>query len=378
MARLYADHVFPTDPDYCEEYGHDLGTGGIITPTEYRARKPAGRAFLKAAPFLPPEEVPDEAYPFTVTTGRLVHHFHTRTKTGRSPALETAAPQVFVEMAASDAAQLGVATNDWVRLTSRRGAMEAPVRLGELNPGTLFVPFHYGYWDDPGMARAANELTRLSWDPVSKQPHFKSAAVKVEKIAAPSENQPENMQATRNRQSASEAVAQTAHAAVKALEKVIAPPRAHIADYIGLLRASEKMLADAFMTVKSNHPDVPDIEAECTMFAGWSSQAFEALAPFVERYGTQQAGEPKKLKRVLVKRRSVHSGFHLVRDLHDLFLLVSEGLISVTALHQAAMAVRDSELETTLEGIRERNQRQHRWLQTRIEQAAPQALTVPS
>jgi hypothetical protein len=84
------------------------------------------------------------------------------------------------------------------------------------------------------------------------------------------------------------------------------------------------------------------------------------------------------LERVLVERRRVRSGFHLVRDLHDLFLLVSEGLISMTVLHQAAMAMRDTELETTLNGIRERNERQHRWLRTRIEQAAPQALTVPS
>jgi ferredoxin-nitrate reductase len=59
-------------------------------------------------------------------------------------------------------------------------------------------------------------------------------------------------------------------------------------------------------------------------------------------------------------------------------LLVNEGLVSMTVLHQAAMAMRDAELETTLEGARERNQRQLRWLETRIEQAAPQALTVPS
>jgi len=269
-ARLYTDHTFPSDPDYCEEYGHDLATGGIVTPTEYRARKPAGRAFLKAAHFVPPEEPPDEAYPFTVTTGRLVHHFHTRTKTGRAAALDAAAPQVFVEMAASDAARLGVAEHEWVRLTSRRGAIEAPIRLGEIHPGILFVPFHYGYWDDPGSARAANELTKFGWDPVSKQPHFKSAAVKVQKIAAPVKDQPENMQATRNRQSVTEAVGQAAHAAVKAVEQAVAPPRAHVADYIGLLRASENILADAFETVKANHPDVPDIEAECTLFARWS------------------------------------------------------------------------------------------------------------
>lgn len=138
----------------------------------------------------------------------------------------------------------------------------------------------------------------------------------------------------------------------------MAPPRAHVADYIGLLRASESVLADSFETVKSNHPDVPDIETECTMFARWSRQAFDELAPFVERDGTHQAGEPKRLESVLVKRRHTRSGFQLVRDLHDLFLLVNEGLISMTVLHQAAMAMRDADLEKTLEAARKRNQRQ--------------------
>jgi len=281
-------------------------------------------------------------------------------------------------MAGSDAARLGVAEHDWVRLSSERGSIEAPVRLGDINPGTLFVPFHYGYWDEPGSPRAANELTDFAWDPVSKQPHFKTAAVKVEKIAAPSSAQPENMQATRNRQTVVEAVGQAAHAAIQMIEQAVAPPRPHVADYIGLLRASEQMLADAFETVKANHPEVPDLDAECTMFAQWSRQAFAELAPFAERYGTHQAGEPKRLKRVLVKRRQMRSGFHLVRDLHDLFLLVNEGLISMTVLHQASMAMRDAVLEATLKGIRERNERQRRWLETRIKQAAPQALTVPS
>jgi ferredoxin-nitrate reductase len=46
----------------------------------------------------------------------------------------------------------------------------------------VFVPFHYGYWDDPARARAANELTITSWDPVSKQPYFKFAAVRIRKV----------------------------------------------------------------------------------------------------------------------------------------------------------------------------------------------------
>ena len=66
--------------------------------------------------------------------------------------------------------------------------MEAPARLRELREGTVFVPFHYGYWDTgddagpDGRPRAANELTMTIWDPVSKQPQLKTGAVKVEKV----------------------------------------------------------------------------------------------------------------------------------------------------------------------------------------------------
>ena len=71
-----------------------------------------------------------------------------------------------------------------MRVRSPRGAIEAPARLTGVRPGVVFVPFHYGYWDAgrDAPARAANELTITSWDPVSKQPMFKLAAVAVERV----------------------------------------------------------------------------------------------------------------------------------------------------------------------------------------------------
>jgi ferredoxin-nitrate reductase len=68
-----------------------------------------------------------------------------------------------------------------VEVTSRRGKVVEPVRIGNIIPGHVFIPFHYGYWDKPGRSRAANELTITEWDPVSKQPHFKYAAVNLQK-----------------------------------------------------------------------------------------------------------------------------------------------------------------------------------------------------
>jgi anaerobic selenocysteine-containing dehydrogenase len=183
--RLYTDRVFNTDPDLCETYGHDLATGAELGETAYRAKAPGGRAFLHATEFQPPAETPDEGRPFSVTTGRSLYQFHTRTKTARAPELQAADPHVWVELAAVDADALGVADGDRVRVESERGRVEGPVRISDIRPGTAFVPFHYGYWDDEAAGpagqppTAANELTRTIWDPVSKQPLYKAIAASI-------------------------------------------------------------------------------------------------------------------------------------------------------------------------------------------------------
>jgi anaerobic selenocysteine-containing dehydrogenase len=180
--RLYVDGVFNTDPDYAEVYGHDLRTGAAMTEDDARANEPAGRAYLQALAYEPSPETPSDDYPLLLTTGRTVYHFHTRTKTGRAPELNAAAPEVWAELSAADARAIGVEEGERVRIESPRGAVEAPVRVTGTREGVVFVPFHYGYWDTNGGGRherAANEMTITSWDPVSKQPLFKVAAVRV-------------------------------------------------------------------------------------------------------------------------------------------------------------------------------------------------------
>jgi ferredoxin-nitrate reductase len=188
--RLYADHEFNTATDYCEDYGHDLFTGAAHERRDHIAQGPAGRAILKAAHYLPPHESPTDEYPFWYTTGRTVHHWHTRTKTGRVRRLDMAAPEMWVEMSPADAEGLDIAEGDLVRVESPRGELEARVRITGGRDGIVFAPFHFGYWDRPerdgdrdgGRARAANELTITDWDPVSKQPLVKTAAVSVTKV----------------------------------------------------------------------------------------------------------------------------------------------------------------------------------------------------
>ena len=181
--RLYTDGNFNTSSDYCESYGHDLFTGAEITPEKYLANDPRGRAIIKAADYVPPKEEPDDDYPFWVTTGRVAYHFHTRTKTAKSPELDAAAPDAFVQLSADDASHYGISDGDMVEVASRRGQVIAPARVGDILPGHLFIPFHYGYWDGEERPRAANELTLTSWDPVSKQPHFKYGAAKIRRLS---------------------------------------------------------------------------------------------------------------------------------------------------------------------------------------------------
>ncbi|WIM93077.1 molybdopterin oxidoreductase family protein [Actinoplanes oblitus] len=177
--RLYTDAVFPSATEYCETYGHDLLTGAAVTQQEHRALRPDGRAFLKGADYTPAHEPTSEEYPLLYTTGRTVHQFHTRTKTGRAEPLRRAAPDMWVELSPADAERLGIAEGDMVRVESPRGSIEAPARIGRVKEGAVFAPFHYG-----GEDRQANELTMTVWDPVSKQPCFKTAACRVSKVRA--------------------------------------------------------------------------------------------------------------------------------------------------------------------------------------------------
>lgn len=189
--RLYSDGRFFAHPDECESYGRDLITGAPWTETQYRALNPDGKAIFKAAEYLPPHEQPSADRPFALITGRTIYHFHSRTKTARVPQLRAAAPEVWVECSAPDAQRLGLTEGDLTEISTTRGSIQARVRFGGIREGVLFVPFHYGYFDtptrfEPGQraGRAANELTPTEWDPVSKQPLFKTAAASLTRIGA--------------------------------------------------------------------------------------------------------------------------------------------------------------------------------------------------
>jgi predicted molibdopterin-dependent oxidoreductase YjgC len=181
--RLYTEPKFPTRWDISESYEKDLETGHEHTIEEYRwKRDPKGRAVLVATDYQPPIDDVDEAFPLIAISGRQVYHWHTRTKTGKAPALHDAAPGPFAAINTADAERAGISDGDSVRVVSRRGAVLVPAKVGDIVPaGVVFVPFHYG---DLGEEHAANNLMPKTWDPVSKQPVQKAAAVRLERSTA--------------------------------------------------------------------------------------------------------------------------------------------------------------------------------------------------
>ena len=133
-----------------------------------------GKAHLVPAEWMPAKELPDDEFPFVLNTGRLLEHWHTGSMTRRSFALDAIQPQAMVFIADEDAARLGVAEGDYVRVTSRRGSIELAAKLSHREtPGSCFIPFHF-------REAAANLLTIDEIDPFGKIPEFKFCAVRIE------------------------------------------------------------------------------------------------------------------------------------------------------------------------------------------------------
>jgi len=126
--------------------------------------------------FRPSGEVLDDAYPFILSTGRVLYHWHGGTMTRRSQ-LDDIYPEALVEINPEDAQRLGIQEQTRVRVHSRRGEIQVKASITERSPqGTVFIPFHFA-------EAAANELTRDARDPHAKIPDYKVCSVAIEPIA---------------------------------------------------------------------------------------------------------------------------------------------------------------------------------------------------
>jgi formate dehydrogenase major subunit len=159
--------IYPADsPDLP---GHDV-------VFEQGFPRPGGFGKLVAAKLTPPDETPNEEYPFILTTGRQLEHWHTGAMTRRASTLDALEPGPIAAVSRGTLLRLGIKPGDMMRVSTRRGVIELASRLDDAIPdGVVFIPFAY-------VEAAANLLTNPALDPFGKIPEFKYCAAKVEKV----------------------------------------------------------------------------------------------------------------------------------------------------------------------------------------------------
>lgn len=133
-----------------------------------------GLGLFHAIDYIPPAELPDAEYPFILTTGRVLYHYHTGTMTRLARGTTERCPESLVEINPKDAAKLGIESGSAVTVTSRRGMVKAKAQLTDRSPlGAVFMNFHF-------REAAVNLLTNPALDPTAKIPEYKVCAVRLE------------------------------------------------------------------------------------------------------------------------------------------------------------------------------------------------------
>jgi formate dehydrogenase major subunit len=162
------DHVtYPTD-------GPDIPGRDVVF--DKGIPRPNGLAKLVATKYTAPDEVPDAEYPFILTTGRQLEHWHTGAMTRRASVLDALEPGPVAGLSRGTISRLGIKPGDFVRVSTRRGVVELSARQDDGVPdGVVFIPFAY-------VEAAANLLTNPALDPFGKIPEFKFCAAKVEAV----------------------------------------------------------------------------------------------------------------------------------------------------------------------------------------------------
>ncbi len=138
----------------------------------------SGRAKIVPANVSPPDEVPDDDYPMVLSTGRVLEHWHTGSMTRRSGVLDAIEPEAVAFMSPKNLWREKINPGDFIRIETRRGAVEVKVRSDRDVPeGMVFMPFCYA-------EAAVNLLTNPALDPFGKIPEFKFCAARVTSMAA--------------------------------------------------------------------------------------------------------------------------------------------------------------------------------------------------
>lgn len=180
------DEIAEVTPSYAGINYERLESGGLQWPcptedhagTKYLHKDgnfPIGKGKFTEIDYQPPADTVSEEYPYVLTTGRILYHYHS-VMTRKAKELEEEAPQGFIEINPEDAEKIGVEDNDMVKVSSKRGEIKAPVQVTDIiTKGVVYMSFHY-------KEMAVNVLTNDSYDPKAKIPELKVAAVNVEKV----------------------------------------------------------------------------------------------------------------------------------------------------------------------------------------------------
>ncbi len=146
------------------------------TPYLHKGKFSRGLGLFTPVEYIPAAELPDEKYPLTLTTGRMLYHYHTGSMSRRAQALDAHIPEGYIEIPPQTAKHLGVSDEEIVLVSSRRGKVKVRAMVTPRPaPGVVFMPFHFA-------ESAANVLTNPALDPKAKIPEFKVCAVRIEKV----------------------------------------------------------------------------------------------------------------------------------------------------------------------------------------------------
>ncbi len=146
------------------------------TPYLHKGTFSRGKGMFTPVDFIPPAEWPDEEYPFLLSTGRVLYHFHTGSLSRRSKPLDAIVPEGYIEINPADTERMGIQDGERVRVRSRRGETEMKAKVTDWpDVGCVFAPFHF-------REAPANILTNDALDPKAKIPEYKVAAVQIERI----------------------------------------------------------------------------------------------------------------------------------------------------------------------------------------------------
>lgn len=150
-------------------------TGAPRLYTNGKFQTPDGKANLVPLPFVNNNEVPCTEYPFWMNSGRVVEHFHTRTRTGKMGNMNKYSPTPYMEMNPDAAAELNVKHGSYVRIVSRRGDAVVMVQLTQrVARNSVFIPFHFH--------DCVNRVCLGLLDPHSRQPAFKQGSIRIEEV----------------------------------------------------------------------------------------------------------------------------------------------------------------------------------------------------